>query len=50
MAAPAPWKDRKDYLDAERVAEDVANLLAPQVGRQPSVIVWGRGGLQVGRQ
>mmetsp|Transcript_15684 Transcript_15684/g.47286 ORF Transcript_15684/g.47286 Transcript_15684/m.47286 type:complete len:680 (+) Transcript_15684:107-2146(+) len=32
MAAPAPWKDRKDYLDAERVAEDVANLLAPQAG------------------
>lgn len=32
MAAPAPWKNRKDYLDAERVAEDIANLLAPQAG------------------
>lgn len=32
MAAPAPWKDRADYLDAERTAEDIANLLAPQAG------------------
>lgn len=32
MAAPAPWKDRADYLDAENVAEDIANLLAPQAG------------------
>ena len=32
MAAPAPWKNRADYLDAEHVAEDIANLLAPQAG------------------
>lgn len=32
MAAPAPWKDRLDYADAEQVANDIANLLAPQAG------------------
>lgn len=32
MAPPPPYKNRKDYQHAEQLAEDFADLLAPQSG------------------
>lgn len=31
-APPAPFKDRPEYKHAEKLAEDLADLLAPQSG------------------
>lgn len=32
LAPPAPFKDRPEYVHAAQLAEDVADLLAPQSG------------------
>lgn len=32
MAPPAPYKNRPEYVIAEKVANDIADLLAPQSG------------------
>lgn len=32
LAPPAPFKDRPEYVHAAKLAEDVADLLAPQSG------------------
>lgn len=32
MAANAPWKNRPAYVEAQKLANDIADLLAPQSG------------------
>ena len=32
MAAAAPWKNRPAYVEAQKLANDIADLLAPQSG------------------
>ncbi len=32
LAPPAPFKDRPEYVIAAKLAEDLADLLAPQSG------------------